>query len=150
MSDNSDASTNPNSALNMFKLGDTINVQLETIRLAASARVDEAFLREGFWGGVHRLEWLRDFIYDGYTLQIRSKFYAKAHDFNLPPVPLTWWDHFKRDAIPTFTRWLRLKVNERCEMLTAATIFPDVPQLPGGRFYYREVHPTRSMSAESE
>ena len=25
--------------------------------------------------------------------------------------PRTWWDHFKRDAIPTFQRWLRMPIH---------------------------------------
>lgn len=31
------------------------------------------------------------------------------------PYPVTWWDHFKRDAIPTLTRWLGLQVNQERE-----------------------------------
>lgn len=120
----------------MFQLGDTLSVRLETLRFAAQLRIERALLRDGFGGGVHRLEWLRDFIDDGFMLRIQSKFCGLKQDFQLTPVPLTWWDHFKRDAIPTFTRLLKLNVAMRSETLTAATIYKDLPHILGDRFLF--------------
>lgn len=122
------------------KIGEPVVVQLEQLRLAASLYL-EGELAE--YGGKHVVKIVRDFMTNGYALQIRSKFFALKTDHVLPPVPATWWDHFKRDALPTFTRWFGLIVNERREVMRAATIYPDVAQLPGDRYYYREIVPLR-------
>lgn len=98
-------------------------------------------LKFASFGGQHTVEILRDMMTQGYVLQIRSKFHALKRDYATKPQPATWWDHFKRDAIPTITRWLKLRVELRSEVVSAATIFPDVPQIPGGRFYYMDVNP---------
>lgn len=117
------------------------SIVLEEIRFQANRMLSEELITNV--GGLHSVSLLRDFIYNSYIFEIKSKFYAKKQNFDLPATPVTWWDHFKRDAIPTFSRLLRLTINEKRETLLAATIFPDVPQLPGGRFYYHEVQPRR-------
>lgn len=120
------------------------DIQLSELNFAAKVMLDRELLKNGIHGGMHALDVYRDLLENRYVIQIRSKFWAQSRDFNLPPTPLTWWDHFKRDAIPTFTRLLGLKVEQKWEVLKAATIFPDVPQIPGGRYYYAEVCPAVS------
>ena len=42
--------------------------------------------------------------------------------------PATWWDHFKRDAIPTFTKWFKLKVKMSIHKITfnRKAIYPTI------------------------
>lgn len=48
--------------------------------------------------------------------------------------PYTWWDHFKRDAIPTFTRWFKLKIKHQHKRIkfNRKAIFPKFNQYSHG------------------
>jgi hypothetical protein len=126
----------------MLEMTTKHSILLEEIRFAMSHRIPEELFKEGISGGIHAIKLERDIFTRDYILQIHSKFWSKTRDIELAPAPTTWWDHFKRDAIPTFTRWLRLTIHFRHDVIHAATIFPDVPQIQGGRYYYAEVAPS--------
>lgn len=133
----------------MSETGDqyqTIDVKaerLEVFQLQQSWRIPEHVARD--YGGLHRLQIDRDVFTGDYIMRIRSKFAGKRYDVELEPVPLSWWDHFKRDAIPTITRWLKLTVRTRTEVLSAWQIFPSLSHLPSDRLYYHESRTTKSV-----
>lgn len=124
------------------------SVTLERLQFAMNQSVG-AQLMEHF-GGTHQLTLEKDFMLGDYVIRLRSSFFCKKTHHILPPLPVTWWDHFKRDALPTFSRLLKLKIRERREVLLAATVYPDLPQIQGRRFYYHESMPLSQWKETNE
>ena len=108
---------------------------LEAFCLKAGWRITDELAEDV--GGEHTLELCHDLM-GGYIIRVRSKWFAEKRDIAVPR-PATWWDHFKRDAIPTFTRWFHLDVMYAPHIIKAATIYPDNPYIAGRRFHFAEV-----------
>lgn len=131
--------------MNEFAIGPSYT--LRQLKFGAQLLLDRRLVEDRI-GGEHVIEIELHRFIDAYVAGISSRFTADIRDYHCAPRPVTWWDQFKRDAIPTITKLLRLRVNETIEVVQGAVIFPEAIMPRSGqwrnRVYYVNSEVTRT------